>query len=239
MTGDRAGVSWQDVSVTLGDDVRVLESVTLAVDAGEVLGVVGPNGAGKSTLFRATCGLVAYTGEIDVAGERVRPGHPPAGVAALVEQPAFYPWASGRQNLDLLAACRGIGREAVEDALRDADLWDVRDRRVRAYSQGMRQRLGLASVFLSGAQVVLLDEPATALDPPAVQWLRDTVAALRDAGRAVLIASHVLTAVEREADHVAVLARGALVLHEHVDALAERGGLERVFLQVVGGGTAL
>jgi ABC-2 type transport system ATP-binding protein len=191
----------------------VVDALDLDVERGEVFGFLGPNGAGKTTTARMLLGLVrADGGEASILGSRVPCPHRLGEIGAMVEEPAFYPWASGRRNLEILAGEGApVPGGAVDNALGLAGIAGVADANVRTYSQGMRQRLGLAAAVLRRPAVVLLDEPANGLDPAGIHDLRQVLRHLAASGSAVFLSSHLLGEVEQVCDRVGVIDRGRLV----------------------------
>jgi ABC-2 type transport system ATP-binding protein len=190
-----------------------VDGLDLEVAEGEVLGFLGPNGAGKTTTIRLLLGLVhADAGEAWLLGGRVPCPERLAHVGAMLEEPAFYPWLSGRRNLDILADSGAPAAPgAVARALERAGLAGVAGRRVKTYSQGMRQRLGLAAVLLRRPRLLLLDEPANGLDPAGIHEFRTLLRELGEQGATVFLSSHLLGEVEQVCHRVAVMDRGRLV----------------------------
>ena len=192
-----------------------LAGLDLTVEAGQVFGFLGPNGAGKTTTLRILLGLVAATsGRAWLNGRRVPDPTGLARVGAMIEEPAFYPWLTGRRNLDLLAlsgARLQAGGEEVAAALDRVGLTGVADRKVKGYSQGMRQRLGLAAALLRRPTLLLLDEPANGMDPAGIREFRTLLRSLAGDGTTVFLSSHLLAEVEQVCDQVAVLQAGRLV----------------------------
>ena len=191
--------------------VTALAGLDLTVEAGMVFGFLGPNGAGKTTTLRILLGLVTPTsGRARLNGRPVPDPAGLAGVGAMIEEPAFYPWLTGRANLTVLArsgpAGAGIGR-----ALAQAGLAELADRKVKGYSQGMRQRLGLAVAMMRQPSLLLLDEPANGLDPAGMAEFRAVVRSLADGGTTVFLSSHLLAEVEQVCDQIAVIQSGRLV----------------------------
>lgn len=208
-----------------------VDGVDLEVPEGAVVGMLGPNGSGKTTTIRMLLGLVQPTeGEIELLGapmpgaaDRVLPQ-----VGALVEGPGFHPFLSGRENLQRLAAAEPLlaGRElagAVSVALDRVGLTGAAGRKYRAYSLGMKQRLGLASALLAPRRLVVLDEPTNGLDPAGTQEVRRIIAELHAQGVTVLVSSHLLAEVEATCTHVVVLNQGVVVAQGALDDLLESG----------------
>jgi ABC-2 type transport system ATP-binding protein len=192
-----------------------VDRVDLALGAGEVRGLLGPNGAGKTTLLRMLLGLVAPdAGTIELRGRALDGSDPLAldGVAGFVEEPAFYPYLSGRANLEVLAELDGAGARArIDGVLEQVELAGRAGDRVGGYSSGMRQRLGIAAALLRTPRVLLLDEPCSALDPAGVRFVLGLVGTLAQNGVAVLLSSHQIEEVEGVCDSFSVLSRGRVV----------------------------
>jgi ABC-2 type transport system ATP-binding protein len=202
------------------DEIDAVDGLDLTVERGELYGFLGPNGAGKTTTIRMALGLILPTaGEVEVLGVRVGPRSPPPleRVGALVEEPAFWRFLSGRRNLEYLARAGGSGPDTrarlgrVDAVLARVGLTDAADKRVKAYSQGMRQRLGIALALLGEPELLLLDEPTNGLDPSGMREVRVLLRGLADAGTTVFVSSHLLPEVEAMCDRVGVMARGRLV----------------------------
>jgi len=193
--------------------VRAVDELSFAVEPGRVTGFLGPNGAGKTTTLRMVLGLVTPTaGTATVLGRRYADLPNPARVVgAVLEASSYHPGRTGRAHLRWLAGSAGLPRTRVEDALAAVGLTEAGDRRVKGYSLGMRQRLGLAAALLGDPPVLVLDEPANGLDPAGIAWLRGLLRHLAGEGRAVVISSHVLSEVEQTVDDVVIIARGRLV----------------------------
>ncbi len=215
--------------------VAVVEEVTFSLAPGSVTGFLGPNGAGKSTTLRLLLGLAEPTaGEARVFGRRYRELDEPARrVGAVLESNDFDPGRSGRNHLRALALAAEIPPDRVEAMLELVGLAGAADRRVRTYSLGMRQRLGLAGALLGAPALLVLDEPANGLDPAGVHWLRTFLRRFADQGGTVLIASHVLAEVAQTVDQVVIIDRGRLVATVRLDELAGRGEtLEDTYLEL-------
>ncbi len=223
--------------------LTAVDDVSFEVPRGVVLGLLGPNGAGKTTTMRMAMGLIHPTrGATYVFGERVYPGAAAlARIGCFVEGPGFLPHLTGRQNLDLYWRASGrSGDPRVDDVLEVAGLGSAIDRRVRAYSQGMRQRLGVAQAMLGMPDLLLLDEPTNGLDPPQIREMREVLEGYARDGRTVIISSHLLAEVEQTCSHVVVMQGGRLVAQGTVaDLLAGHARLEDAFLEIVGEGHAV
>ncbi|HEU5001787.1 MAG TPA: ABC transporter ATP-binding protein [Actinomycetota bacterium] len=185
---------------------RALDAVNLQVPGGSVLGLVGPNGAGKTTLLSILAGLRQPTsGSVTIVADH-------QSIATLPDTPQFEPWLTGREVVDLARAlvAPSLPQARVDEVLQAAGLADDRDRRVGGYSRGMLQRLGLAATLVGAPELLLLDEPASALDPAGRREVLDLIAELR--GHAtVILSSHILADVQEVADRVAILRSGRLV----------------------------
>ena len=202
----------EGLSKKFGSTLAV-DDLTFSVEPGKITGFLGPNGAGKSTTMRAILGLVRPTsGTTTVLGKRYSELDDPARhVGTLLETFDAHPGRSGRNHLRVLALAAGIPRSRVDDVLGLVDLREAGKRRVKGYSLGMRQRLGLAAALLGDPEVLVLDEPANGLDPHGMRWLREFLRSLAGEGRTILISSHVLAEVAQTVDEVVIIHRGKLV----------------------------
>ena len=223
--------------------VTAVDGATFEVPPGVVLGLLGPNGAGKTTTMRMIMGLIRPTdGSVHVYGQQIAPGSPAlARIGSFVEGPGFLPYLSGRRNLDLYWKASGrLGEDArMEEVLEIAGLGSAVDRKVKTYSQGMRQRLGIAQAMLGLPDILLLDEPTNGLDPPQIREMREVLHEYAATGRTVVISSHLLSEVEQTCSHVVVMHRGRVIAEGTVaEFMAGRSGqrLEDVFLELVGEG---
>lgn len=222
--------------------LRAVDGVTFDVPPGVVLGLLGPNGAGKTTTMRMIMGLIHPTdGAVYVFGERVASGAAVLSrIGSFVEGPGFLPHLSGQANLDLYWRASGRrGDPNLEQVLEIAGLGDAIQRKVRTYSQGMRQRLGIAQAMLGTPDILMLDEPTNGLDPPQIREMRQVVADYAATGRTVIISSHLLSEVQQTCSHVVVMNHGLVISAGTVqELLAGRTGLslEDVFLELVGEG---
>ncbi|HWC27331.1 MAG TPA: ATP-binding cassette domain-containing protein [Solirubrobacteraceae bacterium] len=213
----------------------VVGPVSMTISAGGVFGLVGANGAGKTTLLKLLCGLTAATsGAVEVRGERVRAGQRPASLGAIVEEPRFYPWLSARENLEAAAAGRAAWLARIDERLEQVDLLDRAEEPVSAFSQGMRQRLGLARALLGDPRLLVLDEPTNGLDPHGIRWMRSLISSFGHQGRSVIVSSHLLHEVQQVCDEVAVIASGRVLAHGSVASVtAEATSLEDLYFSLV------
>jgi len=221
--------------------LTAVDNVTFSLEPGTVAGVLGPNGAGKTTTLRLLLGLAEPTaGEALVFGRRYRELEQPARqVGAVLESTDFHPGRNGRDHLGALAFAAGLPLARVEEVLEQVELTGAANRRVRTYSLGMRQRLGLAAALLGDPQLLILDEPANGLDPAGVRWLRTFLQKLAAQGRTVLVSSHVLAEVAQTVDQVLIIGRGRLLARGRLDELTGNGQtLEDVYLELTGGDAA-
>jgi ABC-2 type transport system ATP-binding protein len=220
------------------DEVVAVDDVTFSLEAGTVTGYLGPNGAGKTTTLRLLLGLAEPTaGEALVFGRRYRElDQPIRKVGAVLESTDFHPSRNGRDHLRALAFAAGLPLSRVEDVLDLVELRSAAKRRVRTYSLGMRQRLGLAAALLGDPELLILDEPANGLDPAGVRWLRVFLQSLAAQGRSVLIASHLLAEVALTVDRVLIIDHGRLLASGRLDELTGPGRtLEDVYLELTAG----
>ncbi|MEO7753088.1 MAG: alpha/beta fold hydrolase [Terracoccus sp.] len=200
---------------TYADGHRAVDDVSWRAEKGQVVGLLGPNGAGKTTTMRMVMGLISHdAGSVHVLGEAVSAGSPVlARVGALIEGPGFLPHLTGRQNLEAYWAA--TGRSAADahfdEALDVAALGGAVDRPVKSYSQGMRQRLGIAQAMLGLPELLILDEPTNGLDPPQIAAMRPILRRYAETGRTVVVSSHMLAEVEMTCTHVIVMHAGRVI----------------------------
>jgi ABC-2 type transport system ATP-binding protein len=209
-------------------EVLAVDHVDLEVRVGDVYGFLGPNGAGKTTTLRMALGLIVPTeGTVELFGRNpMRAGaRALEGVAGFVEAPRFYPYLTARKNLELLAALDGPGAaERIDEVLEIVELTPRAGHRVGGYSHGMRQRLGIAAALLRRPRLLILDEPATGLDPAGMRDMRRLIRSLADEGITVLLSSHQLPEVQDLCDRVAIVDRGRVVYEGALADLRRQGG---------------
>jgi ABC-2 type transport system ATP-binding protein len=238
-------------------DVVAVDELSFTARSGAVTGFLGPNGAGKSTTLRALLGLVRPTAGAAVIGGRgyAELREPYRHVGAVLDADAFHPGRRARDHLRVLATAAGLPLARIDAVLREVDLAAAADRRVKGFSLGMRQRLGLAGALLGEPQVLILDEPANGLDPEGIIWLRQYLRGFADDGGTVLVSSHLLAEVAQTVDDVVIIAGGRLVTQSsladlsdrsrsgvrvrtpHVDALRDALAAQGVAAQLVGDDT--
>ena len=229
-----AQVEVRGLTKTFGP-VSAVRDMSFIAPAGKVTGFLGPNGSGKTTTLRMILGLVRPTsGEALIGGVRYdRLTQPRRSVGALLEATSFHPGRSARDHLRVIAAANGLPDRRVDEVLGQVDLaWNA-SRRVRQFSLGMRQRLGLAAALLGDPEVLLLDEPANGLDPAGVAWLRGLQRRLASEGRTIVVASHVLSEVAQTVDHVVIVSEGQLRFAGPLREIGEtNNALESAFLKL-------
>jgi ABC-2 type transport system ATP-binding protein len=218
--------------------VRAVQDLDLTVRQGEVYGFLGPNGAGKTTTISIILGLIAPTaGEVELLGRRLPTARGVGSigdneewrrvlrrVGAVVEEPAYFPFLSGRDNLAVAAReLGGAAEERIGKLLNLVELEGQAGRKVKTYSQGMKQRLALAMALLNAPQILFLDEPTNGLDPAGQREIRALISRLAQEGTTIFLCSHLLHEVEQICDRVGVLKQGVLIAEGAVTALLRRG----------------
>jgi ABC-2 type transport system ATP-binding protein len=208
-----------DLTKQYGHNTAV-SRLTMRVRRGEVYGFLGPNGAGKTTTLRMLLGLVKPTsGRASVLGAPPGSGASLSRIGALVEAPGFYPFLTARDNLRVLTRHARIGDERIDAVLDRIGLTDRAGDRFATFSQGMKQRLGVAAALLKDPKLLILDEPTNGLDPAGMAEMRGFIRSLGQEGRTVILSSHLMPEVEQVCDRVGVIRRGALVREGTVDEL--------------------
>ncbi len=224
MTDEPGRIEVSGLTKVFGGTVKAVDDLSFTVEPGSVTGFLGPNGAGKTTTLRCLLGLVAPTaGRATIGGRRyVHLDAPTSEVGALLEASSFHPARSGRNHLRVYAAAGRVPDRRVDEVLDLVGLADAAGRKVKGYSMGMRQRLGLAAALLGDPKVLVLDEPANGLDPEGIAWLRAFLRHMAtDEGRTILVSSHVLSEVEQTVDRVVIINRGTLVRQGTLAELAD------------------
>jgi ABC-2 type transport system ATP-binding protein len=214
-----------------------IDGIDLRVPRGSAFGFLGPNGAGKTTMIRTLLGLTrASAGSMSLLGRPVPAERAQAlqRVGAIVEEPRFHPHLSGRENLRVIAAARGPEvRPRIAASLARVGLAERADEKVKRYSLGMRQRLGVARCLLADPQLLILDEPTNGLDPGGIQEFREMIRAMvEQEGRTVFISSHLLDEVEKTCDAAAIVDRGKVITQGTIAELAGGGARHELIVAV-------
>jgi ABC-2 type transport system ATP-binding protein len=207
-------------------EVSAVTDLSFVLEAGTITGFLGPNGAGKTTTLRMVLGLAAPTSGRALVFDRAyhELERPSLRIGAVLEATDFHPGRSGRDHLRMLGRAVDVPDSRADEVLRLVELDAAAGRRVKGYSLGMRQRLGLAAALLGDPELLILDEPANGLDPEGVRWLRDFLRRLASEGRTVLVSSHVLAEVAQTVDQVLIISRGRLVVESSLAELTARAG---------------
>jgi ABC-2 type transport system ATP-binding protein len=211
--------------------LTAVEDLSFSLEPGTITGFLGPNGAGKTTTLRMLLGLARPTTGRALVFDRqyAQLDGPACRVGAVLEATDFHPGRSGRNHLLILSRAAGLSDSRVDEVMALVELSGAARRRVKGYSLGMRQRLGLAAALLGEPELLILDEPANGLDPEGVRWLRDFLRAYAAEGRTVFVSSHVLAEVAQTVDQVLIINRGRLVVESPLAELTARvGGAVRV-----------
>lgn len=218
-----------DLTKRYGKRITAVDSLNLTVSRGEVYGFLGPNGAGKTTTLRMLLGLIRPTsGAATVLGKPPGTAEGLARVGALVESPAFYPYLSGWRNLRVMARYAGVPKQRIGAVLDQVQLADRAGDKFKTYSQGMKQRLGVAAALLKDPELLILDEPTNGLDPQGMADMRNLIRQLGHGERTVLLSSHLMGEIEQICDRIGVIQNGRLVAEGPIEEL--RGG-ERVLVR--------
>jgi ABC-2 type transport system ATP-binding protein len=218
-----AAIELNGLTKRFGTETAV-DNLTVELGTGTVTGLLGPNGAGKTTTLRMLLGLVAPTaGTATFGGRRyVDLDEPARQVGAVLEASSVHPGRRAVDHLRILASAAGLPAPRVHEALAQVSMTEHAHRRVGSFSLGMRQRLGLAAALLGEPSVLVLDEPANGLDPEGVHWLRTFLRSQADAGRTVVVSSHLLAEVAQTVDHVVILDKGRLITSAPLAELTAR-----------------
>jgi ABC-2 type transport system ATP-binding protein len=227
-------VTARGLTKTFGQ-VTAVREMSFTAPAGKITGFLGPNGSGKTTTLRLSLGLVQPTGGTVLIGGMPysQLDHPRRRVGALLEATGFHPGRRARDHLRVLAAAERIPDHRVDEVLGQVDLAEAAGRRVRGFSLGMRQRLGIAAALLGDPEVLILDEPVNGLDPAGIAWLRGLLRRLAAEGRTIVLASHLLSEITQTADHVLIVSAGQLRFAGPLREIGETNeALETAFLNL-------
>lgn len=219
--------------------VRALRDVSFAVTRGTIIGLVGPNGAGKSTTMKVVTGVTAPdVGEVQVAGETVtmQQRHTLVRVGALIENPGLYSYMTGWDNLKLYADVAGTSDDKINEIVTQLDLAEFINKKVKTYSWGMKQRVGVALAMVNDPDLLLLDEPLNGMDPVSVAEVKAVLREWRDAGKTILISSHTVRDLEGLVDDYIFIDRGEIISRDEILTAADGKvdpDLEEMFADVI------
>ncbi len=220
-----------------GEKYRV-KDLNLAIPKGATYGFLGPNGAGKTTTMKLMLGLIKPDGgSVEILGKVMKPSTRfmiNKRTGSLIESPGFYGHLTGQENLEIIAKYKNLGARDVEEALKTVNLYERKDDKVKKYSLGMKQRLGIAMALMGKPELIILDEPTNGLDPAGINEIRKLIKSIPEKfGSTVIISSHLLSEVEQMADYVGIINKGQMI-YEGPLAELERGDatLEEVFLEM-------
>lgn len=222
-----------------------VKDLDLQVPQGVVYGFLGPNGAGKTTTLKMILGLIKPTnGEIIINGERLTNQNQfqlLKNIGSLVENPGGYGHLTGLENLQIIQKLKGVPEKEITRVLKTVRLSEQRDKLLKNYSLGMKQRLGIAMALLGNPKILILDEPTNGLDPVGIQEIRELIRSLaKDKGITVIVSSHLLSEIEQMADYVGIINHGELLFQGELASLETDGNsLEDVFLKMTEGGSSL
>ncbi len=216
-------------------DVVAVKDLSATIEAGRITGFLGPNGAGKSTALKCLLSLAAPTsGSALIRGSIYADlSNPIREVGAVIESGGFNQSVSGVKNLKIIAAAAGIPDARAFEVLDLVDLTDARNKKVKEYSLGMKQRLSLASALLGEPEILVLDEPANGLDPIGIAWLREFLKKLARNGHSILISSHQLAEMQNTVDDVLIVHKGRLIAEGTMAEIVGSGTLEEAFIKLV------
>ena len=226
MAADTASINLQNVSKTYRGRIHALRGVDIEVHPGEIYGLLGPNGAGKSTLVKIMMTVVrATTVQGTMLGQPIGHKSTLARVGYLPEHHRFPPWLTGRQAIEFSGAMcsipRQIRRQRTSELLEQMRMTEWASTRIGSYSKGMQQRIGIAAALVNDPELVLLDEPTDGVDPVGRREIRDILVDMRDAGRSVLVNSHILSELELVCDRVGILVKGSVSMQGTIDELTK------------------
>ena len=229
----------KNLSKKSGSSYRV-RNLSMSIPKSCVYGFLGPNGAGKTTTLKMILGLIKKdAGEIKMFGEDVSSKNLLAllhKTGSLIENPGGYPHLSGLENMQIIAKLKGVNETEIEKALKTVRLYEQKDKKLGAYSLGMKQRLGIAMALLGDPKLLILDEPSNGLDPAGIMEIRNLITSLpKERGMTVLISSHLLNEIEQMADYVGIIHKGQMLYQGKLSELESTGkNLEQIFLELTG-----
>lgn len=223
-----------------GKKYRV-KDLHLVIPKGCVYGFLGPNGAGKTTTMKLILGLIRPTkGTIKILGKTVTPKNRydlNRFTGSLIESPSYYGHLTGQENLEIIARYKKVPASEITEVLQIVHLWEAKDQKVKHYSLGMKQRLGIAMALLGKPPILILDEPTNGLDPAGIQEIRELIKSMPEKyGITVLVSSHLLSEIEQMADYVGIINHGEMIYQGTISDLSTSNqNLEEIFLSLTGG----
>ena len=229
----------KNLSKKSGSSYRV-KNLSMSIPKSCVYGFLGPNGAGKTTTLKMILGLIKKdAGEIKMFGEDVSAKNLLSllhKTGSLIENPGGYPHLSGLENMQIIAKLKGVNESEIEKALKTVRLYEQKDKKLGAYSLGMKQRLGIAMALLGDPKLLILDEPSNGLDPAGIMEIRNLITSLpKERDITVLISSHLLNEIEQMADYVGIIHKGQMLYQGKLSELESTGeNLEQIFLELTG-----
>ncbi|CEN32675.1 ABC transporter ATP-binding protein [Capnocytophaga cynodegmi] len=204
---------------------RAVDNISFRIEKGNVYGLLGPNGSGKSTTLGMILNVVNVTsGTYQWFSGNVSNQQALKRIGAIIERPNFYPYMSAYENLKLVCKIKEISTDKIDNKLKLVGLWEYKDRKFRAFSLGMKQRLAIASALLNNPEILILDEPTNGLDPQGIHKIRELIQYIASQGVTVLLASHLLDEVEKVCSHVIVLRQGKMLYNGRVDEIINNNG---------------
>lgn len=227
-----------------GSSYRV-QDLNMKVPKGVVYGFLGPNGAGKTTTLKMILGLIAPSaGNIRIYGQTISKANQLRVLrhtGSLIENPGGYAHLTGLENMEIIRKLKKVSEQEIINALKTVRMYEQKDKLLRQYSLGMRQRLGIAMALSGNPEILILDEPTNGLDPAGIQEIRELIKELaREQGRTIILSSHLLAEVEQMADYVGIIDHGRMLYQGELSLLEKEGrNLEDVFLQMTEGGGSL
>jgi ABC-2 type transport system ATP-binding protein len=208
--------------------IKALDKVSFEVNSGTVFGILGPNGSGKTTLLSIVLDVLKSDGgSFKIFEEQPNAGHRKR-IGSLLETPNFYHYLSARQNLEISAAIKGCGKDGIDAALRQVNLYERRNSAFSTFSLGMKQRLAIASALLGNPDVLLLDEPTNGLDPVGIAEIRTLINELASKGKTIIMASHLLDEVEKVCTHAVILKFGKQITSGPVSEILSNDDLVEI-----------
>lgn len=218
-----------------------IKDVNLSVPKGSIYGFLGPNGAGKTTTMKLMLGLIQPDdGSIEIFGKKMNSKSRFSinrHTGSLIESPGFYGHLSAQENLEIIARYKNLGKDAIKEVLEIVHLYDRKDDKVKNYSLGMKQRLGIAMALMRKPELIILDEPTNGLDPAGINEIRNLIRSIpKIYGSTVIISSHLLSEVEQMADYVGIINKGQMIYEGTLTSLEKNAAsLEEVFLEMTKG----